>query len=294
MLRIIYPLLFILLLISCKKTIDQPRKEAPRLVRTQVDYGDGTGLYSNFIEYNAAGRMTRVTRTFRGDSIGLTYDITYSENEVVIKHSISDYISLIVRYTLDAGHKPLKRTKYSVEQFNNRPSLQFYHLYTDTTYFTYDSENLLLTKESKQYDSVQQNLGVEEIYVHAKAIKEDYVNANKNVSEIKQEINSRYRIDAYHSTPFKGNSKFSFSYSSSQVNKVDEENAFLYEEFDILTSIYSSFNSSYRNIPNKIIISGTINDFAEPSISYNSDGFVTKIDEKTPNQTIKRYFFYSH
>lgn len=295
MIKTISLILFVLLISSCKKTTTgSNQKEAPRLVKTKVEYG--RDVYWNAIDYDAEGRIVRITRSVNAQIQTYTYNITYSGNEVLIEHSLpissGFYTREVIKYTLDGNRQPVIRTKSLVEELGPNPSAQKYQLYTDTAYFQYNSEGLLLKKEGTHYDSVWQKISVVETFVKTQSFKADYVNANKNVSRIDEEVKTIQRFDTYQSPQSTAKNSFSFDYSRAETNKVDSKNAFLYEDFDIRPSLYSTFNKNYSNIPNKITQTAGSSPY-ELSIMYDNDGNIIKIDEKLPAQTVKREFIYN-
>ena len=296
-----------LLLQSCKKD-DPIDTESVRLVKTKMGDINGDTHYMT-LEYDAQGRITRITQSTNNDPAVVTATISYSGNEVRIVEPAIDNAAMTltreIKYVVDAGNQPQSRIEQRFEEFkapDNHPQRTFY---SDTTVYTYEPGGLLLRKTGTSRDSTWFNPAQVQTSVRTRAFTATYTNANGNLSEMVKATAEKSRLVAG-TTVFTAQSaeeeKVTYEYSRNYANQTDFKNAFLLEEYSVLLYDFP-MNKNYRNLPGKFTRTFAVRDASGAithsdtvsgtlAFSYNQYGFVALIGNN-PIRTQNKELIYN-
>lgn len=295
------------LLFSCKK--DDPINPAEvRLLQTKWTDGNGN-LFTTLLDYDAEGRIIRLSHQTNNNPPKVYANVTYSGNEVrMVETGESNAASAHtreVKFVLDGNNQPQSRIELITNEYFPPQNWAQRDFFADTAIYIYDGQGLLLKKTGTSRDSVWSNNGSEQTSVRTKTHTTDYTTTNGNLSSVVRTSQENYRLRTAYSTYTSQGSeedRYTFEYSQAYANQTDFKNAFLLEEFSVLLSEYP-LNKNYRNLPDKInsssvsrsgtgaIISSSSNS-GTVAFSYNKYGFLATMGSH-PDPAQNKQFIYS-
>jgi hypothetical protein len=297
-----------LILLSCKKS-DTVNTEEVRLLQTKQQDGNGD-LHTTILDYDAQGRIVRISSKKNNDVPELRATISYPGSEVhVAEPTISNAASSHTReikFVLDGSNKPLTRIELRTNEYFAPASNPQRDFYTDTATYSYDASGLLTKKTGRSRDSTWFNPGYVQTSVRSNTYTATYTNVNGNLAEMTRVSAENYR-SAIGSNTYSSSSsmeeKNTFDYSRAYANSTDFKHAFLLEEFAVILPDYP-LNKNYRNLPNQVTSSrvekngtGAVVDNSSGSstmtYSFNKYGFLSMIGDN-PNRVQNKELIYSH
>lgn len=296
-----------LVLLSCKKS-DTVNTEEVRLLQTKLQDGNGD-LYMTLLDYDAQGRIVRISNKINNNAPEVRATISYSGNEVqVVEPPISNGSSSHTReikFVLDGSNKPLTRIEQRTNEYfaPNNPQRDFY---TDTTTYSYDASGLLTRKTGRSRDSTWVNFGYVQTSLRVNTYTANYTNVNGNLAEMTRVSQENYRTTIGTTTRSSNSSleeKNTFEYPKAYPNSTDFKNVFLLEEFGVILHDYP-LNKNYRNLPNQVTASRVEKDgtgvvthsesaISAMAFSFNKYGFLSMIGD-SPVRAQNKELIYSH
>ena len=298
---------FTISVVACKKD-KQFKPEEVRLVGADV-YSDN-GVQHEIIDYNADGKITKISFQFNNDAPKTRFGVSYSGNEIIIVEPpvINNATELrdTVRLQLNPNGTISKRIHSSFFEVKP-PTAEAQRTYVkDTTLYQYDIEGLLARKTLSMQDSTwTTNPAVPPTSVIFTHEITDYTVANRNLTSASTTRNTlivaRTPTRVYTSTN-SGSINTVFEYSKAYPNKTDFSNAAILDELDLFT--LRPMYKEYSLLPTKLTESYTDKDQNGAVISsgtystdyifeYNFFGLVSSVRNSTdPNWKITYRYTY--
>ena len=298
---------FTISVVACKKD-KQFKPEEVRLVGADV-YSDN-GVQHEIIDYNADGKITKISFQFNNDAPKTRFGVSYSGNEIIIVEPpvINNATELrdTVRLQLNPNGTISKRIHSSFFEVKP-PTAEAQRTYVkDTTLYQYDIEGLLARKTlSKQDSTWTTNPAVPPTSVIFTNEMTDYTVVNRNVTAANTTRNtlivSRTPTRVFTSSN-SGTTNSIFEYSKAYPNKTDFSNAAILDEMDLFT--LRPMYKEYSLLPTKLTESYTDKDQNGAVISsgtystdyifeYNFFGLVSSVRNSTdPNWKITYRYTY--
>jgi hypothetical protein len=294
MLKPFYYILFIALLVSCRKKDKLVNTDEVRILKTSASFNGVTG--NQIFDYDGQGRIIRISGNTNNEPPQTSATITYNGNEVLLKEpdvvSAAVKISSEIKYTLDAGKKPLQRIRVETQEYfpPNNPQRNFTN---DTTYYEYDAGGLLTKATNNNRDSSSlEQAGLTGTSLRLKRVVYSYSYNNGNLTSVAGLGTSFSRVfNGSISKEFNTTLEESllFNYTKGYSNKTDFSNAFILSEYNILFTLPYPLNKSYKNIPDKITRQSVEKDASGAPMftnsetvnyiaSYNKYGFLSNLN----------------
>lgn len=299
-------LLSLLFFIACKKEEVQANTDDIRLKEIETIYRDGQKGYET-IEYDASGRISKISSRLNNGPVLSLFDVTYSNNEIRLiylqSNTAAKKTSDTIWLVLDNKQRILQRRSHrylAVVSLQEPPQNRYTY---DTTNFEYDAAGLLKKQNWSLRDSLWSNNGMIRIYNTYATSTTNYtiqgdkvVNANVSGNrEIQLRHSGSLSISNYSHT-----SKHTYHYTKAYPFKTDFSNAAVLNEMNFFNSV--GFSKSHAFIPNMIETSaedkdgnGTITSSDNYTINqhytYNSYGFIaSRTDDSNPGR-ITNYIY---
>ena len=295
---------FLTIFSACKKDKEfKPEEVRLKEVRT---VNDGK-TFRTFIEYDAAGRITRVDRQVDDEPRVTDFDVIYFGNEIIL---IDDPVSNVnteirdsIRFLLNADKTVSKRIAFTYFEVKG-PTYPPQRTYTyDTTSYQYDAAGLILKEIRSIYDSTWFNNGAvtttsyttSGVAVHTidqgKLVS---VNYSSNTSIVGRTPTNIY---LYNTSSTKTQA---FEYADAFPNKTDFSNAAILNELYLFSALpmigkYTLLPSKYSSTSTDTDPNGTVTSSDSYTrnyqFRYNLYGFVSKSwDPANPN-VVQNYIY---
>lgn len=295
----------VVLFSNCKKEKDINTEEVRlQAIETIQSNGDINKL---FFDYDANGRITKISSGRNNETPTTNFIITYSGNEVVIPYAVTDdamaTIKDTLRLLLNTDQQVIKRMFHSFQEFKAPTHTpQRTNIY-DTTTYSYDAAGLVKQGTHGAFDTTWYNPGVETIIVSRTAGLTNYTLKDGNIEgSTKVVTTTGYNkqggvVSAYKSS---NETTTSYVYAKAYLNKTDFKNAGILNELQLA---FPSLSKYLRNVPEKISVTdvtknanGTITSSSSFTVnqqfSYNKYGFIhTLFDPASP--TLKTTYVYN-
>lgn len=292
----LYFILFTFFILSCRKKDRPVNPDEVRILKTSSTFNGNT--WNQNFDYDGQGRIIRISGNANNEPPPSFNTITYSGNEVLIKEPgvASSAVNLFfeTKYILDADKKPLQRIRVETQEYfpPNNPQRNFTN---DTTYYEYNTAGLLIKTINTNRDSAWSlsNNGLAVTTLTLKRLVSSYAYSNGNPISI---TGSGTRFTRQFNGVITGEfnnlleESSTFDYTKGYANKTDFNNAFILNEYDLLSLLTYPLNKNNKNIPNKIIhqsvvkdIGGgnpfvLINETLNYTAAYNKYGFLSNIN----------------
>lgn len=290
--RIIFPccLLVVALFFSCKKDDDPVHTDDVRITSSVFS---NTGVSFN-MEYDAQGRVTKITSKQPGMPDALMATVTYNGNVIdIIQAPVATagvHFNYLIRYTTDAAKRPLQRIETVRGEYfpPNQPQRDFDN---DTTTYEYNTGGQLTRTVQVENDSTWFNPGVvQHILQHTRTVK-NYTYNNGNLAAVTS-LGNRTTRNVTGATTTTTNhileDNFTYDYSSGFPNKTDFSNALVLSELQVVFFSPYFMNPAATLIPNRSTRQEALKDITGAVISssnssldytatYNSYGFLSNL-----------------
>jgi hypothetical protein len=279
-------ILLLCILFSCNK--DKINPEKIRLIRTERSTANGK-FYVTSYEYDSYDHIKRVAISEDNASPVTMADIAYNGNEAILippqYYDGGSAINTVIRITLDADRKPLKRIEHWKAIHPTYPSYRYVY---DTMAYQYNAEGLLTRASGTFVDSGTWNPN--QIRVRRGVHTIDYTNTDRNITSLREIYNISYSL-IEGSTIRDSSSSHEYTaryvYTSQYPNRMDFKNIAVLNEYKHY-NYDAPFNRNYQNMPDSAIATGIDRDgsgaivFNGSSIktairSYNESGFLSQV-----------------
>jgi hypothetical protein len=300
-----YLLFCLFILISCKKNSSLD-PDGIRLVKIQ--YVNKPDYINSIFDYDAQGRITRISYFENNNPPETRYTIAYNGNEAIMQEidaTAGAGWNHQIKLTLDADGKPMKRIEYRFMEFF-APATNPQRTYEyDTAVYHYDAAGLLSKIDHTAWDTTWMT---QSSILNTYSVRETgttintFANGNLSASEkiLRQDhVVTQNSISVYSTVNQRIN--FTYFYTKQYPNKTDFANAAILNEYNLIFNY--SINKNYKNLPERIAISeqrtdqnGTItytsnSPGAVMNMNFNSYGFLESINTD-PDPNRKSVFYY--
>jgi len=270
----------------------------------------GVTMHTNF-EYDADGRITKITLQDNTSPKVTLYDITYQGSAIRMAqpmyNSAGNTRTDTIHLFLDIQGHLVKRIKKEFNEYfppSNDPQ-RTYSL--DTTVFEYNGLNLLVKENINGWDSTWRNVsnsGTINTSLTRTSGSNTYTLNNGRLTSMNGIMNWSFvtkqgvqTVSSSRSTE----SHYTYEYAQSYKNQTDFSNKAILNEIRNFNGL--PFNEYYSNVPDKLTTSlvdkdqngsiiSTYNSTSNMTYTYNSNGYIISMfDPATPDQ--KTTFVYN-
>ena len=298
------------LITSCtkdKSTVPTPG-EMNRL--TGIEFKSQANIYQYSLEYDATGKISRITYQSQQEPRTTLYNISYGTNSIQLARpafrspavSIYDTIRLI----MDGYYNILERTQFRFVETKAPDNIPGKTFLFDTTRFEYNY-GMLLSLTHNKFDtswSKGNAPGAEESKANRLNEVANYIiDGNKllGVTSISDVSKITYKNSGVTTTLNDEELTIAFEYAKSYPNKTDFSNCAVLNELHLFAS-EMPFNKSWSLLPDKVkrlktiklkdgTVISTTNEAAGHEFTFNSNGYlVTKKDPSIPDTQITYWY----
>jgi len=300
------------LITSCSKDKDSDPPLPGEMNRLAgIEFKSQASIYQYSLEYDATGRINRITYQSQQEPRTTVYNVSYSGNSIQLarpafRSSALDIYDTI-RLTMDGYYNILERVQFRFVETKAPDNIPGKTYVFDTTRFEYSYSGMLLGVTRNKLDtSWSKGSGPDGEVRNANRLNEvaNYIlegnklvglSSNSDVSKViykNSEVTTNLSDEEL---------TIAFEYSKSYPNKTDFSNCAVLNELHLFATDMP-FNKTYSVLPDKVnrvrtikkkdgTVISTTNQTANLEFTFNSDGFLlTKRDPSNPSTQITYWY----
>jgi len=272
-------LCFVSSLLSCNKNKEEIKVTELRLIG--IEYKNANNFSRTNLEYDASGRITRITYQQNEIATHTQFDISYANNEIVMAQpamsNANSDVADTIRLFLDANNRVIKRINhffFEVKGPANPPQRTYTY---DTTLYEYDAAGLPTKEIYTKKDSTWFNNGQVATYFYFTSGVTTYTSSNGNITSSnysdKMTLTTTLPTNTY--TQYRTNTTSkTFQYAKKYPNNTDFSNAAVLRELNVFSDL--PFGSYSPYLPNMLTSSSVQKD--GNGVIMSTDDFSTTYD----------------